>query len=376
MSLSSNTGSNTRVLAVAGSIASAIILSACGGGSATTGSTTVTSPPVVTGNNGSTTSTTSGSSGNTGTATTYTAAINAAKNAANTDALCAHDLTGDFYWEIGDANSSTPIASGSTGAASVDAQSHFNIASASKWIFGAYAVEKKGIDKVRSDASLADGLRFMSGYTGMNDDGCVGKTTVAACFNGGMNGKTSEPDPNTVGKFNYDSGHDQKLATVDLGLGNFTAAQIDTEYQNTIGLSRGFNMAALDPLMAGGEFASASDYAQFLRKIMRRELVIGNYLGDNAVCALPSACPGKVGYSPITILNEPWTYSYNHWVESQYGKGSIDAYSSPGKWGFYPWISADKKYYGIVSRHDKDLGAYAVSVKCGRQIRKAFMAAL
>ena len=365
-----------RLLA-ASSLGAAALLSGCGGGAGNTGSDVNAVSPAVT-NNSSTAISTPASASN---SSPYTAAIAAAKNAADTDALCSHGLTGDFYWEIGDAGSAgsgsnLPIASGSTGSTTVDAKSYFNIASASKWIFGSYVLEKKGIDQVRNNAVLADGLRFTSGYTDMNDDACLGKTNVAACFIAGMAGKTAAPDPATLGKFNYDSGHDQKLAAVDLGLGNFTAAQIDSEYQNTMGLSRGFNMAALDPLMAGGMMATATDYAQFLRKLMRRELVMGSYLGDNAVCALPSACPGKVGYSPIIVLNEPWTYSYNHWVESQYGKGTIDAYSSPGKWGFYPWISADKKFYGIVSRHDKDIGAYAVSVKCGRQIRKAFLAAL
>lgn len=219
----------------------------------------------------------------------------------------------------------------------------------------------------------------MSGYTGLNDDACIGKLTIGACFIAGMAGtpgQTSQPDPATVGKFDYDSGHDQKLAAQDMGMANFSVAQLDREYQNTLGLSQGFNMAGLDPLMAGGMMGSANDYAQFLRKIMNKELVIGNHLGADAVCTLPSACPGQVVYSPIVVLNEPWTYSYNHWVESEHGNGSIDAYSSPGKWGFYPWISADQKYYGIVSRHDKTLGAYAASVKCGRQMRKAFFSAL
>ncbi|MES2039015.1 MAG: hypothetical protein V4495_14365 [Pseudomonadota bacterium] len=357
------------ILTVAAIAAVSSILSACGGGS---GGPSDASPPVS-----STSSTTTTSSTNPGVSSNrLAAAIVAAKNAANTDPLCTTDKVGDFYWEIGNASDNAPIVSGSQGAGSVTSTSYFNIASASKWIFGAYVLEKKGIDQVRSNSSLKDGLRFMSGYTGFNEDACVGKLNITACYIAGMNGNTGQANSDTVNKFDYDSGHDQKLASVDLGLGNFTAAQLDTEYQNIIGLSRGFNMAALDPLMAGGMMGTATDYALFLKKIMKQELVIGSYLGDQAVCALPSACPGKVVYSPILLMNEPWTYSYNHWVESEKGNGSIDAYSSPGKWGFYPWISADKKYYGILSRHDKEVGAYVESVKCGRQIRKAFMNAL
>ncbi|MBC3908601.1 hypothetical protein [Undibacterium umbellatum] len=348
------------------------IVSACGGGS---GSPSDAAPPVA--SNSSATTTNNTNSTNSGVNNNRLAAATvAAKNAANTDPMCTTDKLGDFYWEIGNASDNAPIVYSSQGTGSVNSSSYFNIASASKWIFGAYVLEKKGIDQVRGISALKDGLRFMSGYTGFNEDACIGKQNVTACYIAGMNGKTGQANPDTVNKFDYDSGHDQKLANVDLGLGNFTAAQLDAEYQNTIGLSTGFHMAALDPLMAGGMMGTATDYALFLKKIMKQDLEIGRYLGDQAVCALPSACPGKVVYSPILLLNEPWTYSYNHWVESEKGNGSIDAYSSPGKWGFYPWISADKKYYGILSRHDKEIGAYGASVKCGRQIRKAFMNAL
>lgn len=303
-------------------------------------------------------------------------AIAAAKNAAATDPLCDPSVMGDFYWEIGVANSDRPLVSNSQGSGSVTASSYFNVASASKFIFGAYVLEKKGIDAVRNDPSLYAGMRFMSGYTGFDETACAGSGTVSNCFTAGMNGNTSQPDPNTVGKFDYDGGHDQKLAAVDLGMGNFTAKQVAQEYQTVLGLPASVGMAPLDPVMAGGVMASATDYAQFLRKVMNGQLVISANLGKDSVCALWSACPGEVAYSPIAALGEPWRYSYNHWVESQYGNGTVDAYSSPGKWGFYPWITPDLKYYGIVSRHDTQPDAYGVSVKCGRQIRKAFLSAL
>lgn len=306
----------------------------------------------------------------------YLKAIAAARNAAATDPLCDVSVMGDFYWEIGVANNAQPIVSHSEGGGTVTASSSFNIASSSKWVFGAYVLEKKGYDAVRNDPSLFAGMRFMSGYTGIEDDACVLSMTVDGCFNAGMHGNTSQPDPNTAGKFDYDGGHDQKLAAVDLGMGSYTAKQVTQEYQAVLGLPDGFYMTPGDPLMAGGLFASATDYAQFLRKIMNGKYVISAHLGDDSVCTLWSDCPGQVAYSPIAALGEPWRYSYNHWVESQYGNGTIDAYSSPGKWGFYPWITPDKKFYGIISRHDTHPTAIAVSSQCGRQIRKAFLSAL
>lgn len=350
------------------SSAAALLLGACGGGGSTGGT------PATVDNASSAPSTQSAPPSSP--SLNYANAIAAAKNAAATDPLCLPAVMGDFYWEIGQAASDAPIAANAEGSGSVTASSRFNIASASKLVFGAYVLEKKGIDQVRADPALRDGLRFLSGYTGLSDDACAGKLTVGACFAAGMNGNTSQPDPSTVGKFDYDGGHDQKLAAVDLGMANFTSKQIDQEYQSTLGLASDFNMAPLDPLMAGGLFSTATNYAQLLRKIMNQQLVIGRHLGEDSVCGLNSACPGQVAYSPIAALNEPWRYSYNYWVESEHGNGSVDAYSSPGKWGFYPWITPDRKYYGVISRHDTTPEAYGVSVKCGRQIRKAFLGAL
>lgn len=340
-----------------------LLLAACGGGAASGNTTDPASAQA---------SAVPHSDTSTPPAPDYGKAIAAAKQAAATDPLCAVSALGDFYWEIGDGSGSAPIASNAEGAGTVTATTNFNIASASKFVFGAYVLEKKGIDAVRADPSLFAGLRFLSGYTGFSEDACAGTATIGACYD---RGGATQVDRNTVGKFDYDGGHDQRLAAWDLRMGGMTARQLDQEYQTVLGLPAGFHMAALDPIMAGGEFASASDYAQFLRRVMNRQLVIGQHLGEDAVCADPWTCPQDVAYSPIIALHEPWKYSYNHWVESQDGT-KTDALSSPGKWGFYPWVTPDRKYYGVLSRHDTAPDSYAASVKCGRQIRKAFLGAL
>jgi hypothetical protein len=52
------------------------------------------------------------------------------------------------------------------------------------------------------------------------------------------------------------------------------------------------------------------------------------------------------------------------------GDGS---FSSPGAFGFYPWIDAARKHYGIVARYELSSDAYLHSVLCGQPIRKAFL---
>lgn len=301
-------------------------------------------------------------------------AVHAANTAAASDPACTASRMGDFYWEIGDSNH--VLASGSQGRGHVGAASEFPIASASKWVFGAYVLQKKGISAVKSDPSLLAGLHFTSGYTDFHQLRCMGQRTVGTCFSAGYRGNANPlPDPRTVGRFDYQSGHDQKLAAVDLGLGGMDADALMHEMRSVLGLDESLAMARLDVQLAGGMKGDAQGYAKFLRRMMKRELVIGAHLGEDAVCAQPRTCPGQALSSPIEPLGEPWSYSYNHWVETP-TPGHVEAYSSPGLFGFYPWISADMRFYGIVSRHDRRPRAYVDSVECGRAIRRAFVDAL
>jgi CubicO group peptidase (beta-lactamase class C family) len=296
------------------------------------------------------------------------AAAQAAAQAAAHDPSCR---IGDFYWEIGDANGA--LASGAQGRA-VTAHSVLDIASASKWVFGAYVLQKKGIAAVRADASLRDGLHFTSGHTGFRPLRCIGKRTIEQCWQAGSRGR-SQPDPHTAGKFAYDAGHDQKLAALDLGLGGYSAEALSDDYRRTLGLAGDISMARLDPLPAGGMRATPEAYARFLRKLLTGELVLGQHLGEDAVCAQPKTCPAQAVSSPVEPTGEPWRYSYNHWVESEHA-GTDDAYSSPGLYGFYPWIDAGRRHYGMVARESRHARAYIDSVQCGRTIRKAYLNSL
>ena len=74
--------------------------------------------------------------------------------------------------------------------------------------------------------------------------------------------------------------------------------------------------------------------------------------------------PSIRGSSPYA-----WHYSYGHWVEDD--PQGDRAYSSPGLFGFYPWIDASKKHYGMIVRHAFTRDAYMQSVHCGQAIRRA-----
>ncbi|HET8871960.1 MAG TPA: hypothetical protein VFM48_16065, partial [Aquabacterium sp.] len=96
------------------------------------------------------------------------------------------------------------------------------------------------------------------------------------------------------------------------------------------------------------------------------------------VCTNPKACPGDALKAPIPAT-EAWHYSIGHWVEDDPAVGD-GSFSSPGAFGFYPWIDSAKRYYGIIAREerkgifsDDPDGKPAVrSVECGRLIREAW----
>lgn len=279
-------------------------------------------------------------------------------NAVSATAMSAKECKklGDFYWEIGDKNG--VLGSGAVGD-KFSAQKIIPIASASKWIFGSYVLEKNGNKELTREQIQA--LEMTSGYTSHKHGHCILQRTTAECFhNRGNDEFTAE----NVGKFFYNGGHDQKLA-VDMGLGDLNAKQFGEEVRKYIGRDLVIDFSTPQP--AGGMKASPSDYGKFLRKILRNDLRMHDYLGFEPVCTDPKTCKQAVS-SPVPAA---WHYSLNHWIED--GGNDDGAFSSAGAFGFYPWITADKQWYGILAREDRMPSAAKESVYCGVKLRRAWI---
>ena len=298
----------------------------------------------------------------------YLARIHAANQTAQHNAQC--QAIQPFYWEIG--NQVQKLVGGSEGDNTYTATTEMAIASSSKWIFGAYVVQLRSGQLSVDDIAA---LNMTSGYTNFGSTSCIkflpsrrDSETVAECFaqanrKGGHN---NDYNADALGKFYYNGGHFQKLA-VDLGLGtdnnDALAGAIQTQLGSDIKLEYG------SPQLAGGVRTSAANYAIFLRKILGRQLYIGDLLGRYAVCTNPDTCASAI-HTPVPE-NLSWDYSLGHWVETdpQAGDGS---FSSAGAFGFYPWIDKTKTWYGIVARQGK-AGSGADSALCGGLIRKAWV---
>jgi len=308
--------------------------------------------------------------------------LSAATDTANNNALCS--AIAPFYWEIG--NDKGALASGSVGVDStgspVTTSTKVSIASASKWVYGTYIVQVRGSAAALTAQDIPF-LNFTSGYTNMTtsltSSDCPppasGADTVNACLTQ-INPANGQPFsfqvPNTIGFFDYNSGHLENHASQLGGLGDTANSDLGTVVGQELGANIDFIYT--EPLIAGGIYTSASVYAQILQGILSGALAMHDALDTGAVCTQPSAPGCNAVFSPIP---EAWHYSIAHWIEDDPSTHGDGAFSSPGAFGFYPWIEASKAYYGLVSREAPPAGVsgeqqgYA-SVKCGRLIRHAW----
>lgn len=287
-----------------------------------------------------------------------------------------------FYWEIG--NGDARLASGSStqaGGTPLTAATKLPIASASKWIYGIYVVQRRG-GAANLTAEDINFLNFTSGYTYM--DTSVSRATCSAPASGPNSinycltlpsstpGKTyASHDPDTDGLFFYNSGHEENHAgQLQPEINDLDASLLGDAIVAGIGVN-GITLQYNQPLLAGGIYASANDYAPILRAIVGGRLGMRDALGTHAVCAWVGTGCDAVRSPAVTVQ---WHYSIAHWVEDDPATGD-GAFSSPGAFGFYPWIEANRRFYGVISRFagsSDELQSGLASSRCGRELRAAW----
>ncbi|MBC7996178.1 MAG: hypothetical protein H7Z15_23395 [Rhizobacter sp.] len=132
------------------------------------------------------------------TATRNSAATSTAQNNAACTAIRP------FYWEIGDRSQRLAGASVNQAgnATTYAADTEMAIASASKWLYGAYVAERRSGMLTPQDIQF---LTFTSGYPSFAAVGdCFASDTVAECV---VRGSNDVQTPAHVGQFLYNGGH-------------------------------------------------------------------------------------------------------------------------------------------------------------------------
>lgn len=342
--------------AVAASIS--ILLTACGGGGGAAVETETAAPAPVS---------------PPASAPAPSAALQARIEAATATAASETNDCADirpFYWEIGDGKaalaSGSILHAGSTRGFTSDTT--ITLASATKWLYAAYVVQRRAGQLEPTDTDM---LTMRSGYVGFA--GCRDGQTVDDCLAWQNNAAF---DPSSAGHFHYNGGHMLKHAS-QIGLGAMNGPLLAQEMRRVLGADLDFGMVQAQP--SGGATGTSAMYSRFLRKLLTGELALGAQLGRSAVCASVENCGGEAIYSPGPV-GQTWHYSLGHWVEDDpiVGDGS---FSSPGAFGFYPWIARDRSLYGVIAREATPTGsvdgtgAGLASASCGRLLRRAWQTA-
>lgn len=290
--------------------------------------------------------------------------IDAAKKIVMTKPECSlNQLPEGFYWEIGDQNGMI-YSDKVDGTDTPTATQKIAIASASKWLYSSYVLQKIG----RLRESDIPFLNFTSGYV-YPFSGVSHETSCKATESIGECASEVKLSSTAANRFFYSAGHFQYHATNALGLGNLMANELTIEINRQLGTD---DIVYLQTNLAGGANTSASQYAEFLRRMLKNEYVMSNHLGEQKVCASAVCAAGAV-LSPAP-KDEAWSYSLGHWVEDDPVVGD-HAFSSAGALGFYPWIDQSKSWYGVFARRAGSTGGQegTKSLKCGRLVRKAWI---
>ncbi|RKH46127.1 hypothetical protein D7X12_06145 [Corallococcus sicarius] len=271
---------------------------------------------------------------------------------------------GNFYWELG--NGAGPLH-GLTRGSGVSATTVMPIASASKWLYAGAYVQAKGYANLTPDEKKR--LNFTSGYIDEHSNLCGDAgTTVSDCYGPAYKNVSYRPLQN--GRFFYNGGHMQKLALDDIGARSGTGLVSVMDWLNNR-LGTTLPESDSDVATAGGFTGSAAHYRVFLMKLLNNQYELSSRLTVDSV----PAWEGGPNVSSTPWTGGPAYYGLGHWIEGETVNGvwTVTGHSSPGAFGFYPWVNAARTQYMLLARHRQFGGGEGEKSRvCAQAIRKAY----
>jgi CubicO group peptidase (beta-lactamase class C family) len=111
--------------------------------------------------------------------------------------------------------------------------------------------------------------------------------------------------------------------------------------------------AATVPLVAGGLVISTSDYLTFLRTIAHNGRVKQKqWLRPDTVKKMLTShfmTNTHTTHSPFLRIGKHYQYGYGNWVECLNNNCTNPRNSSPGRYGFYPWVDTRHNKFGVLA---------------------------
>jgi CubicO group peptidase (beta-lactamase class C family) len=123
-------------------------------------------------------------------------------------------------------------------------------------------------------------------------------------------------------------------------------------------------VGAANPNPAGGLVCTGLEYTRFLMMQLRQGLGGNTRLLDAASIAAQRADAfgpaTTIAYSAYTFLGKAYHYGFGNWLETANGQAPsaanpVNRWSSTGKFGWAPWITADGTYAAVIMTRQADL---------------------
>lgn len=106
-----------------------------------------------------------------------------------------------------------------------------------------------------------------------------------------------------------------------------------------------------NPLIAGGLRTSMDEYAELLALIFHRGRYRGLEIAADSLYEEQRTEPYPnvvIGQSPMMAAGLPYHYGLSAWLECETPAAGCEVISSPGAFGFTPWLDRAGGYYAII----------------------------
>ena len=191
-------------------------------------------------------------------------------------------------------------------------------------------------------------------------------------------------------RFDYGSTHLHVAARMaEVATGDTWAEVFATQLKQPLGLGADMlyysapRQAAgtTNPLIAGGLRATMNEYARVLQLEFTRGTFGGTRLIADALFTEQGSEPypdADIGNSPFAAVALEFHYGLGAWLECTPPAVNCGVVSSPGAFGFTPWVDRDGGYYAMIAMEvgNSELGVVNFSVALAQQLKPLIREAL
>ena len=229
----------------------------------------------------------------------------------------------------------------------------------------------------RSQVTLQQLLSFTSGFNSdESTSGCYADaaSTTAACARSLYDAGVATPPG---ASFAYGPAHMTIAAAMAAAATGKSWNQIVADEVTTpLGMTATVNdfPSPANPRIAGGASSTIEDYARLMAAMLGGNLVVlPNFIQDRTAGT-------ATAYTPIAPVFGDWHYALGSWRECDAvpfasACASQQLVSSPGAFGWTPWIDLDRGYWAIIGMQ-QGAGGSVESVRLEQQIQPLIGAAL